>query len=650
MSSALRNNIHSHSELKNIEELILHLDCIWEELNRVECQFESKVNHLELVWRRSAVNLLQYVELRKHDIRPLQESLANLGLSSLGRSEAHVMATLGAVLKALHQLADKPLRARFLQASQINFSEGAELIEAHSNALLGPPQQQRLVRIMVTMPAEAATDPRLVRDMVAAGMDCMRINCAHDDENAWEAMILNLRQAEKELGLHCRILMDLAGPKLRTGPIKASPVIKCRPQRDERGRILTPSRIWLYPDGNRGDRPVAGAHLPLDPEFIKGLVPGDKLRITDTRGAKRWLTIKETGEHGCWAECTSTVYFASGLDLQLERNGQNKTSKIRKLPAIDGYVSLKAGDSFILTASQSPGSPAVYDANGMIVEPATAPCTLPQVFAFVKAGESILFDDGIIRGKVTDVSPERLGVEITHTPPSGAKLRSDKGINLPQSNLDLPALTSEDLACIPFVTEHADLVGMSFVERPKDILDLQKIVRDLKGRQPGIVLKIETSRAFHALPALILAAMHCPCAGFMIARGDLAVECGFERMAEIQEEILWLCEAAHMPVIWATQVLESLAKSGQPSRAEITDAAMGERAECVMLNKGPHILAAMRALNDILQRMEGHQHKKQSLLRRLGSWGHAHEICASVSQAFDGAEKASGAQLRASDV
>jgi pyruvate kinase len=106
----------------------------------------------------------------------------------------------------------------------------------------------------------------------------------------------------------------------------------------------------------------------------------------------------------------------------------------------------------------------------------------------------------------------------------------------------------------------------------------------------------------------------------MIARGDLAVECGYERMAEIQEEILWVCEAAHMPVVWATQVLENLAKTGMPSRAEITDAAMGERAECVMLNKGPYLCDAVAALDDILQRMQGHQTKKSAMLRRLKRW------------------------------
>jgi pyruvate kinase len=88
-------------------------------------------------------------------------------------------------------------------------------------------------------------------------------------------------------------------------------------------------------------------------------------------------------------------------------------------------------------------------------------------------------------------------------------------------------------------------------------------------------------------------------------------------MAEVQEEMLWVCEAAHMPVIWATQVLESLAKKGLPSRAEITDAAMGERAECVMLNKGPHIVDAVKALDNILRRMQEHQTKKSSRLRRL---------------------------------
>jgi pyruvate kinase len=80
--------------------------------------------------------------------------------------------------------------------------------------------------------------------------------------------------------------------------------------------------------------------------------------------------------------------------------------------------------------------------------------------------------------------------------------------------------------------------------------------------------------------------------------------------------MLWLCEAAHMPVIWATQVLDTLARTGRPSRAEVTDAAMAVRAECVMLNKGPFVAEAAGALDNILRRMEQHQYKKHSLYRR----------------------------------
>jgi pyruvate kinase len=95
------------------------------------------------------------------------------------------------------------------------------------------------------------------------------------------------------------------------------------------------------------------------------------------------------------------------------------------------------------------------------------------------------------------------------------------------------------------------------------------------------------------------------------ARGDLAVKCGYERLAEVQEEVLWFCEAAHVPVILGD------IGHGPRQRAEITDAARGERAECVMLNKGPPLINAARALQGILQRMEAHQRKKSARLRRL---------------------------------
>jgi pyruvate kinase len=244
-------------------------------------------------------------------------------------------------------------------------------------------------------------------------------------------------------------------------------------------------------------------------------------------------------------------------------------------------------------------------------------CDIPEVFSSVRRGEHIWFDDGKIGGVVEKVEAERILVRITRTRLRGEKLRANKGINLPESNFRLPALTAKDLDDLTFLAPHADVVELSFANCVEDVESLQENLARLGGRPPAIVLKIETRRGFDNLPDMLLAAMRSPCCGVMIARGDLAVECGFERLAEVQEEILWICEAAHVPVIWATQVLETLAKEGMPSRAEITDAAMGDRAECVMLNKGPHVVSAVGVLDDILRRMQDHQDKKRATLREL---------------------------------
>jgi len=111
--------------------------------------------------------------------------------------------------------------------------------------------------------------------------------------------------------------------------------------------------------------------------------------------------------------------------------------------------------------------------------------------------------------------------------------------------------------------------------------------------------------------------MQHPKLGIMIARGDLAVEVGFECLSEIQKEIICLCDAAHVPAVWATQVLESMAKNGMPSRAEVSDAAHSTRTECVMLNKGPYIVQTVESLYGVLQRMSGHRDKQRPSMRRL---------------------------------
>jgi len=250
-------------------------------------------------------------------------------------------------------------------------------------------------------------------------------------------------------------------------------------------------------------------------------------------------------------------------------------------------------------------------------------CSLPEVIGQLAHGDPVWVDDGELGGQVTERRHGAVRVQITHAPSDGKRLKADKGLNFPASELAVPALTEADLAALPFVSRHADIVGYSFVQGADDVARLQSALESAgrRGAQaPALLMKIETRRAVRNLPEIIVAAAGRNPAAVMIARGDLAVELGYQRLAEIQEEILWLCEAASVPVVWATQVLESLAKRGQPSRGEITDAAMGVRAECVMLNKGPYILDAVDMLADVLQRMEAHQRKKTARLRALQSW------------------------------
>ena len=230
--------------------------------------------------------------------------------------------------------------------------------------------------------------------------------------------------------------------------------------------------------------------------------------------------------------------------------------------------------------------------------------------------------DGLIAGHIDDVLPQGLVMAVTRTPPEGQPLLAHKGINFPDTALQVSPLTDADLSALDFAAEHADIVGYSFVQRPSEIALLQEELEKRRPTKPPmpIIGKIETKLAFINLPDMLVQAAGRNPFGVMIARGDLAVEIGYERMSEVQEEILWLCEAAHVPVIWATQVLESLVKRGMPSRGEFTDAAMANRAECVMLNKGRYIADGIRVLDNVLRRMEAHQVKKTPQLRPLAAW------------------------------
>ena len=455
-------------------------------------------------FKQSARNLAYYLALRRHDLRPLQQELVPLGVSSLGRCEAHVLPTLDAVLATLAVIAGAgagPIPKRPLRRS---FEAASENVRRQATTVLGPISGPRSVRIMVTLPTEAATQRSLARKLIGAGTDCARINCAHDDAETWQNMISNVRAAARACRRQCRILMDLTGPRARTEEVLIP---------KERSRVHLHQRLLLTRDGFVDER-----HFPFQ-----------------------------------------------------------------------------------------------------------ARCSLPAVFAELKPGSLVSFDEGRIGARVENATAEHAELRVICARPCGEKFRPGMALNFPDTDLHISPLTEKDLADLDFIVRHADLVGYSFVQRAEDISGLlgeldSRRARFKRKEKLGIVAKIETARAVCNLPEIIVRAAGRGPFGVMIARGDLAVEVGYLRVAELQEEILWLCEAAHVPVIWATQVLETLAKKGVPTRAEISDAAMAERAESVMLNKGPFILEAVKALDSVLTRMATHHHKKTATLRALHAW------------------------------
>ncbi|MCX5497472.1 pyruvate kinase [Kaistia dalseonensis] len=452
-------------------------------------------------FKASAANLADYLALRRRDIRPLQRRLMAHGLSSLGRLESRVQPTLNAVLAALDAFTDAAPRRPL--PSEAEFFDGEHRLAERTTEILGPVSQTRAVHLLITCPPEAAEGPEFMRRLARMGVEAVRINCAHDDAAAWGRMIGYAREASAATGRPIKILMDLAGPKIRTGLIR--PV-----------------------DGHR------------------------RVGVDDL--------------------------FAIAIPGQLDK-------------ADEGLIAVE--------------------------------CTLPQALMAAKPGERIFVDDGKLATVVESVSPWGVTVRVTTSPDEdGYKLKEEKGVNFPDTHFSIPALTEKDIVDLAFIAEHADGIEFSFVQSEEDVAALHRALERIRPdwRKLSLILKIETTRALGNLPDILARAAGRQPTAIMIARGDLAVEIGFSRLAEMQEELLWIGEAAQVPVIWATQVLEHLIKKGVPLRGEMTDAAMSARAECVMLNKGPNLFAAITELDTLLSRMSENQYKKAPRLRRLTSW------------------------------
>jgi pyruvate kinase len=575
----------------------------------------------------SARNFAHYRGLRGADLRKLQADLAQFGLSSLGRCEGNVLGTVLQIRRRLDEaLAGfRPARATARRgrtrkaagdpelAPPIDPAQGDSLLDRNTRLLFGDRPRGRHVYVLLTCPELAEISEPWIDQAIDAGADAFRINLAHGTADDWRRVIERIRRRSSPRRPAPRILVDLPGPKLRTGTFPPGPRFsQWKVERDRLGRLVRMAWIPLVTND-----PAHGLSIPEG--WPTRLEPGDRLRVTDTRDRRIDLFVRHQ-QDGTWlAAAEKNLRVLEGAAIEHWRDGRRLArGTVGPLLPLTEFIELRPGDCLLITDDDVVASIPVRGENGEVLSPARVACPVEGWFNAIRPGERILFDDGKIGAVIESIAAEGARLRITRTPGDGpAKLRAGKGINFPDSQLALPSLSETDRAALAFAIQHADGVAVSFVRSAQDVAAVQEELAK-SSRRLSLVLKIETQSGFANLPAILYQGMRSPSLGVMIARGDLAVECGFERLAEVQEEILWLCEAAHVPVIWATQVFENLAQRGLPTRAEVTDAAMSVRAECVMLNKGPHIGEAVRSLVEILHRMEDHFYKKKTLFRALG--------------------------------
>lgn len=551
--------------------------------------------------RASAINLAHYLGLRRQDIHRLQLELAAVGLSSLGRCEGYVRDALLRVYAWLTGDSSSALTAS--GEDRLDWAKAESTLHANTRALLGPRPKDRHVYIMVTAPDAAQADAAWADALLDAGADVLRINGAHEAPEQWAAITATFKSRAQAAGKPGRVFVDLPGPKLRTEIRQMERGVLHLPRRKDRtGRTLAPTQVQLVAEHE------SGAQIPVPAEWLGRLEAGDVIALLDAGGRERAITVRAAGKEKIRAECERSLYLIPGLPL-VWRRGEEEMARGRlgALPRQPREMRVAVGDAFMLNASGSSADPEVR----ALAFP--EPAMLEQV----RPGERVVLDDGKIAAIAEGTTPEGLLCRVSHVLKSPARLRSGKGVAFPDTALSLGHLGPQDDAALQFALEHADGVGVSFVACAQDVGLVGERIRQHGKAGFGMILKLETRGAVAKLPEILFEALKYEPVGIMIARGDLAVELSFERLAEMQEELLWFGEACHLPVIWATQVLDTVAHAGLPTRAEVTDAAMSMRAECVMLNKGPYIADATRMLADIIHKMEAHQYKKRSLYRPL---------------------------------
>ena len=291
--------------------------------------------------------------------------------------------------------------------------------------------------------------------------------------------------------------MDLAGPKLRTGPLEPGPpVVRLHPHRNAWGQVAAPARGWMTSAQNPAEPPEPGWRRCPCP--TSGCVDGAPATSSNspTRADRSDDWRSPVAQEDSSSPAAKTTYLATGTQLRVG----DDHAEVGELPPTEQSIRLSAGDILHLTRDCSP-APVDTQAIPRIG------CTLPELFDHARVGETVFFDDGRLHGRIVSVDADVLAVCIDHPPHGSAKLKAGKGINVPDTDLPMSALTHQDMDDLRHVVEIADLVQMSFVRYPSDVEQLLDELARLGDDRLGIVLKIETREAFEQ-PAATVAHGH----------------------------------------------------------------------------------------------------------------------------------------------
>jgi pyruvate kinase len=556
----------------------------------------------------SAQNLLAYLAYKQHVTSEFLTEIKERGLA------------ISTWEHMVHSLALCCVNAGLMKPPD-QYPSLSSSLQARSVELFGARRDYRSPHIMLTLDTRIA-NPQTLEKLLLNGMSIARINCAHDDEASWLQMIASIRQAERHLraqGLYdsrsCKIMMDLAGPKIRIHKIvKESTVIKIGNARDD--AMGTRSRRTAIGLIASVDSPAAASDRDIDFYISVSrihepmrLVAGDLLTFRDRRNKKRSMTVILVTPQHIYVQANQPAYIGEGT--RLTNNEKQMILDIVRVRLDGSQLRVRENDRIRVLRKPVQETETSMSTDEIV----SLTVNFPHTLSTVMAGHSVYFDDGKAQGRVTASTDAYFDVEIV-SPRSPVSLSPDNGINFPDSDLSGSSgtLTDKDKRDLSFISRHADIVGISFLHYPRD---LRAIGQAIQHMNPGlaIVAKIETKNAVHNFSNLLFEGLAFDRFGVMIARGDLAIEAGFQQLSVIQEEILPMCRAAHIPVVLATQILDTFAKKGMPTRPELSDLSFGSEFDCIMLNKGPYMVNVVNFIAETFVMLAQMKSNGQSITR-----------------------------------